>query len=148
MKIKLLFTTLLLLTASLNYAQAQHESDTVALTNVKEITAPGIDTTIYNNVEKMPAFPGGEFKMYEFLAMNVRYPQRAREDGYSGTVYVRFVVEPDGTITNIEVAKGVGGGCSEEAVRIVKMMPNWIPGEAFGKKVRVTYTLPINFRLQ
>lgn len=133
MKIKLLFTTLLLLTASLTYAQAQHESDTVALTNVKEIAAPGIDTTIYNNVEKMPAFPGGEFKMYEFLAMNVRYPQRAREDGYSGTVYVRFVVEPDGTITNIEVAKGVGGGCSEEAVRIVKMMPNWIPGEAFGK---------------
>lgn len=148
MKIKLLFTTLLLLTASLNYAQVQHESDTVALTNVKEIAAPGIDTTIYNNVEKMPTFPGGEFKMYEFLAMNIRYPQRARQDGYSGTVYVRFIVEPDGTITNIEVAKGVGGGCSEEAVRVVKMMPNWIPGEAFGKKVRVTYTLPINFRLQ
>ena len=148
MKIKLLFTTLILLTASLIYAQVQHESDTVALTNVKEIAAPGIDTTIYNNVEKMPTFPGSEFKMYEFLAMNIRYPQRAREDGYSGTVYVRFVVEPDGTITNIEVAKGVGGGCSEEAVRVVKMMPNWIPGEAFGKKVRVTYTLPINFRLQ
>lgn len=148
MKIKLLFTTLLLLTASLIYAQVQHESDSVALTNVKEIAAPGIDTTIYNNVEIMPTFPGGEFKMYEFLAMNIRYPQRAREDGYSGTVYVRFVVEPDGTITNIEVAKGVGGGCSEEAVRVVKMMPNWIPGEAFGKKVRVTYTLPINFRLQ
>lgn len=148
MKIKLLFTTLLLLTASLIYAQVQHESDTVALTNVKEIAAPGIDTTIYNNVEKMPTFPGGEFKMYEFLAMNIRYPQRARQDGYSGTVYVRFIVEPDGTITNIEVAKGVGGGCSEEAVRVVKLMPKWIPGEAFGKKVRVTYTLPINFRLQ
>ena len=148
MRIKLLFTTLILLTASFTYAQAQHESDTVALTNVKEIAAPGIDTTIYNNVEKMPTFPGGEFKMYEFLAMNIRYPQRARQDGYSGTVYVRFIVEPDGTITNIEVAKGVGGGCSEEAVRVVKMMPKWIPGEAFGKKVRVTYTLPVNFRLQ
>ena len=96
----------------------------------------------------MPVFPGGEMKMYEFLGMNVRYPQRAIKDGYSGTVYVRFVVEPDGTITNIEIAKGVGGGCSEEAMRVVKMMPNWIPGEAFGKKVRVTYTLPINFRLQ
>lgn len=137
-----------LLTACLSYAHAQQENDSVALTNVKEIAAPGIDTTIYNNVEKMPFFPGGEFKMYEFLAMNIRYPQRAREDGYSGTVYVRFVVEPDGTITNIEVAKGVGGGCSEEAVRVVKMMPKWIPGEAFGKKVRVTYTLPVNFRLQ
>ena len=113
-----------------------------------KIVAPPIDTTIYTTVEKMPSFPGGEFKMYEFLAMNVRYPQRARIDGYSGTVYVRFVVEPDGSITNIEVAKGVGGGCSEEAVRVVKMMPNWTPGEAFGKKVRVTYTLPINFRLQ
>lgn len=113
-----------------------------------KIVAPPIDTTIYDIVEKMPVFPGGEMKMYEFLGMNVRYPQRARKDGYSGTVYVRFVVEPDGTITNIEIAKGVGGGCSEEAMRVVKMMPNWIPGEAFGKKVRVTYTLPINFRLQ
>lgn len=113
-----------------------------------KIVAPPIDTTIYDAVEKMPSFPGGEIMMYDFLARNVRYPQRAREDGYSGTVYVRFVVEPDGSITNIEVAKGVGGGCSEEAVRVVKMMPNWIPGEAFGKKVRVTYTLPINFRLQ
>ena len=83
-----------LLTACLSYAHAQQESDSVALTNIKEIAAPGIDTTIYNNVEKMPSFPGGEFKMYEFLAMNIRYPQRAREDGYSGTVYVRFVVEP------------------------------------------------------
>lgn len=242
MKIKLLFTTLILLTASLNYAQVQHESDTVIFIDVEEpptfpggdsamvaylkqnlhyppaekekgiqgkvfvgfviekdgvvsnvevkrgigeecdaeavrvvkempnwdpgkqsgivvrtamvlpisfkIVAPPIDTTIYTTVEKMPTFPGGEFKMYEFLAMNIRYPQRARQDGYSGTVYVRFIVEPDGTITNIEVAKGVGGGCSEEAVRVVKMMPKWIPGEAFGKKVRVTYTLPVNFRLQ
>ena len=139
MKIKLLFTTLLLLTASLTYAQNQHDNDTIA-----SITG---DTTIYTAAEKMPSFPGGEMKMYEFLAMNVRYPQRAREDGYSGTVYVRFVVEPDGSITNIEVAKGVGGGCSEEAVRVVKMMPNWIPGEAFGKKVRVTYTLPVSFKL-
>ena len=113
-----------------------------------KIVAPPIDTTIYDTVEKMPSFPGGEIMMYDFLARNVRYPQRAREDGYSGTVYVKFVIEPDGTLTNIEVAKGVGGGCSEEAVRVVKMMPNWIPGEAFGKKVRVTYTLPINFRLQ
>ena len=112
-----------------------------------KIVAPPIDTTIYDTVEKMPSFPGGEIMMYDFLARNVRYPQRAREDGYSGTVYVKFVIEPDGTLTNIEVAKGVGGGCSEEAVRVVKMMPNWIPGEAFGKKVRVTYTLPINFRL-
>ena len=242
MKIRLLFTTLLLLTASLIYAQVQHDNDTVIFIDVEEpptfpggdsalvaylkhnlhyppaekekgiqgrvfvgfviekdgsvssvevkrgigeecdaeavrvvkempnwepgkqsgivvrmamvlpisfkIVEPPIDTTIYTTVEKMPTFPGGEFKMYEFLAMNIRYPQRAREDGYSGTVYVRFVIEPDGTITNIEVAKGVGGGCSEEAVRVVKMMPNWIPGEAFGKKVRVTYTLPINFRLQ
>ena len=112
-----------------------------------KIVAPPIDTTIYDTVEKMPSFPGGEIMMYDFLARNVLYPQRAREDGYSGTVYVRFVVEPDGTITNTEIAKGVGGGCSEEAMRVVKMMPNWIPGEAFGKKVRVTYTLPINFRL-
>ena len=112
-----------------------------------KIVAPPIDTTIYDTVEKMPSFPGGEPKMYEFLGRNVKYPQRAREDGYHGTVYVRFVIEPDGSLTNIEVIKGVGGGCSNEAVRVIKMMPNWIPGEAFGKKVRVSYTLPIRFLL-
>ena len=85
--------------------------------------------------------------MFMFLGQNIRYPQRAREDGYSGTVYVRFVVETDGTLTNIEVVKGVGGGCSEEAVRVVKMMPNWIPGENGGKKVRTSFTLPVKFKL-
>ena len=119
-------------------AQAQEEATSNATDN---------DTTIYTVVEKAPSFPRGETAMFMFLGQNIRYPQRASEDGYSGTVYVRFVVETDGTLTNIEVVKGVGGGCSEEAVRVVKMMPNWIPGENGGKKVRTSFTLPVKFKL-
>ena len=121
---------------------------------IEEYVAPEVveeevvEQEIFQIVEEMPAFPGGEGKLMEYVAKNIKYPQIARETGIQGRVFVGFVVEPDGKITNIEVAKGVGGGCSEEAVRVIKMMPNWIPGEAFGKKVRVTYTLPVNFRLQ
>jgi TonB family protein len=110
--------------------------------------APEIDPTLYTKAEKMPSFPGGEIYMHEFIARNIRYPQQAREDGYSGTVYIKFVVEVDGSLSNIEVVKGVGGGCTEEALRIVKIMPKWDPGEISGKKVRVSYTVPFNFRLQ
>ena len=98
-------------------------------------------------IDKMPAFPGGEEGLMDFIGTNVRYPQYAQDHGISGRVFVKFVVEPDGSVTNVEVLKGIGGGCDEVAVRVVKMMPKWIPGKKDGKKVRVMYTLPINFRL-
>ena len=114
---------------------------------VEQPQAPSADTAQREVVERMPTFPGGEEALMNFLRKNIRYPQYAVDQGISGRVFVRFVVEPDGTVSNIEILRGIGGGCDEEAVRVVKMMPNWIPGEAFGKKVRVTYTLPINFSL-
>jgi TonB family protein len=114
---------------------------------IEQPQAPSADTAQWEVVERMPTFPGGEEALMNFLRKNIRYPKYAVEQGISGKVFVRFVVEPDGTVSNIEILRGIGGGCDEEAVRVVKMMPNWIPGEAFGGKVRVTYTLPINFSL-
>ena len=98
-------------------------------------------------IDKMPAFPGGEEGVMDFIGTNIRYPKYAQDHGISGRVLVRFVVETDGSITNVEVLQGIGGGCDEEAVRVVKMMPKWIPAENDGEKVRVMFTLPINFRL-
>ena len=113
---------------------------------IEQPQAPA-DTAKWVFVEKMPAFPGGEQGLLDFIGTNVRYPEEAKKQGISGKVFVGFVVETDGSVSNVKVLQGIGGGCDEEAVRVVKMMPNWIPGEASGEKVRVMYMIPINFRL-
>jgi len=115
---------------------------------IEQPQAPTIDTLNWVIIEKMPTFPGGEEALMDFIGTNIRYPKYAQDHGISGRVFIKFVVMPDGSVSNVEVLKGIGGGCDEEAVRVVKMMPKWIPGEKDGKKVRVSYTLPINFRLQ
>ena len=103
---------------------------------------------IFQIVEEMPAYPGGEQKLMEFVAKNIKYPQIARESGIQGRVFVGFVVEPDGSVSNVKVLRGIGGGCDEEAMRVVKSMPKWKPGKQRGKAVRVSYMLPVNFKLQ
>jgi len=95
-----------------------------------------------------PAFPGGEKRMLEFLAANIRYPGAARQNNIQGTAVLTFVVEKNGAISNITIVKNVGGGCSQEAARVVGLMPNWMPGMADGVPVRVRYTLPIRFKLE
>lgn len=99
-------------------------------------------------VEQQPAYPGGYGEMRKFLAMNIRYPEAAKSTNISGTVYLRFIVETDGSISNIGVDRGIGGGCEEEAIRVLKMMPGWIPGKQRGKPVRVKFSMPIEFKLQ
>ena len=121
---------------------------------VEEYVAPVIEEEevveqeIFQIVEEMPAFPGGEAKLMEYVLKNVKYPQIARESGIKGRVFVSFVVEPDGSVSNVKVLRGIGGGCDEEAMRVVKAMPKWKPGKQRGKAVRVSYMLPINFQLQ
>jgi periplasmic protein TonB len=106
---------------------------------------PGPTFTV---VQEMPEFPGGEPEMYRFLNKNITYPASARETGISGTVYLGFVVEPDGSISNLKILRGIGGGCEDEALRVVQMMPKWKPGKQQGHEVRVQFTLPIKFTLQ
>ena len=103
---------------------------------------------IFQIVEEMPSYPGGEQKLMEYVFKNIKYPQIARETGIQGRVFVGFVVEPDGSVSNVKVLRGIGGGCDEEAMRVVKSMPKWKPGKQRGKAVRVSYMLPVNFKLQ
>lgn len=121
---------------------------------------------IFRVVEQMPRFPGCENiegddkakkacadqKLLEFIYQNIKFPAVARENGIQGTVVVNFVVNTDGSVTDIEVLRDVGGGCGEEARRVVEMMNSlpdkWTPGRQRGKAVRVSYTLPVKFRLE
>jgi len=119
----------------------------IATTTVKtEITEEPEQPFII--VEQMPQFPGGEIEMMKFIKNNLRYPSTAIEMGISGTVTVNFVVGKDGRITRIKVIRGIGGGCDEEAVRILEKMPPWSPGKQGGMTVMVSYTVPFKFVLQ
>ena len=95
-----------------------------------------------------PEYEGGMEALYKYLAENIQYPEQAKSDGIQGRVLIRFVVMNDGSIVNVEVAKGIGGGCDEEAVRVVKGMSKWKPAIYEGKTVNVNYALPITFKLQ
>lgn len=103
---------------------------------------------IFTIVETNPGFPGGDKKMYEYLGKNMKYPPIARDNNIQGRVYVSFVVEKNGKITDVRVLRGIGGGCDEEAIRVVKSMPKWSAGKQRGKPVRVRFNLPILFKLQ
>lgn len=98
-------------------------------------------------VEEMPEFPGGQEALFAYIGKALKYPEEAVEAGIEGVVYITFVVEADGTITGAKVIRGIGGGCDEEAVRVVGSMPNWKPGKQRGKAVRVQYNLPLRFKL-
>ena len=103
---------------------------------------------IFMVVEQMPFFPGGQGALMKYLAEHIKYPELAKESGIQGRVFINFVVEPDGSIDHVKVLRGIGGGCDEEAVRVVKSMPRWIPGKQRGKPVRVSFNLPVKFTLE
>ena len=121
---------------------------------IEEYVAPEVveeevvEQEIFQIVEEMPAFPGGEAKLMEYVGKNIKYPQIARETGIQGRVFIGFVVEPDGSVSNVKLLRGIGGGCDEEAMRVVKSMPKWKPGKQRGKAVRVSYQIPVYFKLQ
>jgi periplasmic protein TonB len=125
-------------------------------TEVQEYVAPvrsdeeesAEEAQIFMVVESMPEYPGGESALYTFLGENIKYPQMAKESGIQGRVFVTFVVERDGRVTDVRVLRGIGGGCDEEAIRVVQSMPKWTPGKQRGKSVRVQYNLPVKFTLQ
>lgn len=103
--------------------------------------------TIYTFVEKIPQFPGGIDSLMSFLARHIQYPKEALDKNIEGKVLVQFVVNNDGKTRNVRVLKGIGGGCDEEAIRVVNAMPLWKPGMHGGKNVSVFFTLPIAFKL-
>lgn len=110
-------------------------------------TSEFADSHIYTVVEEMPSYPGGDEARIKFLQKNIKYPQEAKENGIQGTVYVTFVVDENGKVTDPKVLRGIGGGCDEEAIRVVKLMPKWNAGKQSGKAVRVQFNMPIRFTL-
>ena len=103
---------------------------------------------VFDVVEQMPSFPGGPSALMEWLSNNVKYPVVAQENGVQGRVVVSFVVERDGSITDVKVVRGVDPSLDKEASRVVRAMPRWIPGKQNGSAVRVKYNVPVAFRLQ
>jgi len=114
---------------------------------VQEEEAEVQEQEIFRVVENAPAFPGGDLARSRFLQENIKYPVMAKESGIQGTVYVTFVVERDGSVTDVKILRGIGGGCDEEAVRVIRNMPRWEPGKQRGKPVRVQFNMPLKFTL-
>ena len=107
------------------------------------------EEVVFVVVESMPEFPGGQQALFRFLSENVKYPVIAQENGIQGRVICQFVVNKDGSIVDVEVARSGGDpSLDKEAVRVIKSMPKWKPGKQRGKPVRVKYTVPVNFKLQ
>jgi protein TonB len=105
------------------------------------------ENKVFDVVEQMPSFPGGQGALMNYLNSNIKYPVIAEENGIQGRVVVQFVVGKDGSISNVHVVKSVDPSLDKEAVRVVKNMPKWIPGKQNGQSVTVRYTLPVTFRL-
>lgn len=126
------------------------EKNGVDIAEVKEVVNQddGAASKPYVAVEQMPAFPGGESKMMEYLQKNLHYPVIAQENGIQGRVIIRFVVAASGKIEDITILRGIDPSCDKEAVRLIAAMPDWLPGKQNGKAVPVYFTIPIVFRLQ
>lgn len=130
---------------------ATHESATPAAASSGngEGAVPATDNTVYDGavVEKYPEFEGGMAAWAKFIQRNLRYPEEAMEKETQGKVFVSFVIEKDGSISNVSVIKGIGSGCDEEAIRVIKKSPRWKPGQQHNTTVRVRYTMPLAFML-
>lgn len=126
--------------------------DTVNFVDDPIVDLGGNDPVIIEPIvtipEKMPQFPGGTVKLYEYLGKSIKYPEIDKQIGTQGKVYLTFVIEKDGSITDLQIIRSLSEGCDKEATKAVKNMPNWTPGEQGGKKVRVRYTLPVIFKLK
>lgn len=143
-------------TSSENYSQKSFTDADFSLFNMienkykefKEKAPQKEEDEVYVKVEKMPSFPGGQKAMYKYLGENIKYPEEAAKAKIQGKVYIGFIVEKDGKITNAKVLRPVNKYLDAEAINVVINMPKWIPGKQKGKNIRVKYTIPVNFRLK
>ena len=106
-----------------------------------------VEEEVFVVVEEQAEFPGGLDSMYAYIQKNLVYPEKAKAEGIEGRVFVSFIIEKDGSISNILIKRAIGGGCEEAVVEMIKNMPKWNPGKQKGKPVRFQFTLPIKFEL-
>ena len=137
--------SILILLISILVAKTVHSQEANNMDSVVVVREG--DSLIFHVVEQMPRFPGGEEARIRYLNGNLNYPLTARENGIQGKVYVTFVIEADGSVSNVNVLRGIGGGCDEEAAQLISNMPTWEPGKQRGKPVRVQFNMPILFRI-
>lgn len=116
--------------------------------NAKIIEKPAEEPLWSGAIEIQPEFPGGLRAMSEFLAKNLKYPSPAQRSGIQGKVYLSFVIDTDGALADIQVVRGIGFGCDEEAIRVLKLMPQWKPGRQSGRAVKVKFSMPVVFVLE
>ena len=136
---------------AIDYDKGSDEAEHVLKVNEKvvdEVPPKVEETKVFDVVEQMPQFKGGDAALMDYLNKNIKYPVIAEENGIQGRVVTTFVVERDGSITDVKVIKSVDPSLDKEAVRVVKAMPKWNPGKQNGSAVRVKFTLPVTFRLQ
>jgi protein TonB len=137
--------------SSVTFDQGSDEGQQVLKQNevvVEKVEQKEEETKVFEVVEQMPQFPGGDGALMQYLSSHIKYPVVAEENGIQGRVVCTFVVERNGSITDVRVVKSVDPSLDKEAVRVIKSMPNWIPGKQNGSAVRVKYTVPVTFRLQ
>ncbi len=148
----LLFFATLLIPAAFCFGQVNKENDLSK--------DDYLEDEIYKVVEVKPVFTGcediedeakriecGRNEMLQFINDNLKYPNEAKQNEIEGTVYIIFVIEKDGSVTNPKIIRDIGGGCGDEAIRIVKLMPKWVPAKHEGRKVRMQFNLPVKFKL-
>jgi TonB family protein len=130
------------------------ETEEVVVMEVSENDTPILEempaqaaSDVYNSVGQSPQFPGGAEALSKFLSENLKYPALAKENGIEGRVVLSFIVENDGSLTDVKILRDIGAGCGQEALRLVRTMPKWEPGQHQGRKVRVMFTLPVLFKL-
>ena len=127
--------------------EGSNDPNAVDVDQLNQIAQVPVEEKPYTYVEQMPTYPGGETEMRAFISKNLRYPTIAQENGIQGKVYVRFVISKTGEVTNVEVVRGIDPICDKEAVRVIKLMPKWVPGKQNGNAVPVIYTVPVVFKL-
>jgi periplasmic protein TonB len=145
---KILYTLLVLSLCTTSFAQ---QPDPANLDEIDKPLPPKVVQktipSVFIHVDQMPEYPGGSPALLNYLSSNIRYPGEARKSNIQGKVVVTFSIDEEGSIVDEKITRFIGGGCDEEAVRVIKAMPKWKPALNGGKPVKVQYTLPITFKL-
>ena len=142
-----ILSSILLIQLNGNAQVEQSVSTEDSVVNTIKVQSKEDANLVFDFVDKMPEFPGGQVEMIKFLSKNINYPTVALDQGLQGSIYVQFVIWKDGSVREVKVLRGVGSSLDNEAIRVIKMMPNWEPGTQRGIPVNTRYTLPIKFKL-
>ena len=144
----LLFVPLAIALLAMNNTTIRANVQKKVVKTTKTTKKADASNKVYEVVEQMPTFPGGDAALMKYLAENIKYPVSAQKAKEQGRVVVQFIVEKDGTVTGVKTVRSVTPALDAEAVRVIKAMPKWTPGKQGGQPVRVNYNVPVSFRLQ